>query len=115
MNLNIKSKPFTIKVVHEREDLSDGMMGKTFNGFDGMLFLMPEKGAQSFWMKNCIIPLDIIFIDRDKITDIAHNCPPCNEEDCPTYNGYGGFVLELPGGTCKELGINVGDHIDYGI
>ena len=115
MEINLKSKPFTIKVVHERNDLANGMMGKTFDGFDGMLFMMPQSGPQSFWMKNCLIALDIIFLDRDKITNISHSCPPCDGEDCPTYQGHGGFVLELPGGTCKDLGIKIGDRIDYGI
>jgi uncharacterized membrane protein (UPF0127 family) len=34
-------------------------------------------------------------------------------EECPSYEGEGGFVLELPGGTCKTLGIRIGDRVDY--
>jgi len=115
MKINLKSNPFTIKVVHEPQDLAMGMMGKNFNDFDGMLFLMPKSGPQSFWMKDCIIPLDIIFLDKNKITNIHHNCPPCNDSQCPTYQGQGGFVLELPAGTCQDLDIKIGDRIDYGI
>jgi uncharacterized membrane protein (UPF0127 family) len=52
-------------------------------------------------MKNCLIPLDIIFIDSDKkITSIQKNCEPCKEIECPTYEGTGQYVLELEGGTC---------------
>jgi uncharacterized membrane protein (UPF0127 family) len=115
MKINLKNKPFNIKVVHTREDLTNGMMGKNFDDFDGMLFVMPKKGAQSFWMKNCIVPLDIIFLSKKKIKNISHDCPPCADDNCPTYNGWGDFVLELPGGTCKKLGLNIGDEIDYGI
>lgn len=115
MKINLKNKPFTIKVVHKRDDLSNGMMNKTFDGFDGMLFLMPQAEEQSFWMKNCIIPLDIVFLDKNKITNISHNCPPCKTKKCPTYGGFGGFVLELPGGMCKKLGLKIGDRVDYGI
>jgi uncharacterized membrane protein (UPF0127 family) len=89
------------------------MMGKKFdNNFDGMLFMMPEKKTQTFWMYNCIIPLDIIMIDGNVITKINHNCLPCgNEEDCEMFEGFGNTVLELNGGTCKELNIKEGDKI----
>ena len=57
------------------------MMGKRFDeSFDGMLFFMPERTEQSFWMYNCIIPLDIIFIDGTTITKIHSNCQPCNDK-----------------------------------
>jgi uncharacterized membrane protein (UPF0127 family) len=87
-------------------------MNKTFDGFDCMLFLLPKFGLQSFWMKNCIIPLDILFIDDNHIESISHNCPPCKSDDCPSYKGYGSMVLELPGGTCKKYDIFDGDSID---
>jgi uncharacterized membrane protein (UPF0127 family) len=89
------------------------MMFKTFDGFDGMLFIMPEDTIQSFWMKNCIIPLDIVFISQGVIEDISPNCPPCVDDDCPNYQGKGGMVLELPGGTCRKKGIRIGDRVDY--
>jgi uncharacterized membrane protein (UPF0127 family) len=54
-------------------------------------------------------------LDKNKITNIHHNCPPCNDSQCPTYQGQGGFVLELPAGTCQDLDIKIGDRIDYGI
>ena len=86
-------------------------MKKRFNkDFDGMLFLM-GSGEHSFWMKDCIIPLDIIFIDGDEITKIHSNCKPCHEKYCPHYEGFGDMVLELEGGTCEKLGIEEGDVI----
>jgi uncharacterized membrane protein (UPF0127 family) len=115
MEIKINDNRFNCKVVHKKEDISRGMMNKTFDSYEGMLFILPQKGEQSFWMKNCIIPLDIIFIDDNTITNISHNCPPCKEESCPSYKGYGGFVLELPGGTCKMMDIKKGDKVDYGI
>ena len=95
------------------KDTSQGMMNKKFNNtFNGMLFIMSE-GQHCFWMKNCIIPLDIIFIDNDVITKIHHNCHPCKSKDCRNYCGDGDMILELQGGTCKNLNINVGDDIIY--
>ena len=46
-------------------------------------------------MKDCKIPLDIIFINGNKITKIHHNCPPCKSNDCPSYVGTGDSILEL--------------------
>ena len=62
-------------------------------------------------MKNCIIPLDIIFISDDKITKIHHNCKPPKSEDYKNYCGYGNYIFEVEGGTCKNLGIIEGDKI----
>ena len=86
------------------------MMGKRFEDFNGMLFLMGD-GKHCFWMKNCIINLDIIFIDNNKITKIHHDCKPCKTEDCDNYCGIGDMILEIPGGYCKELDIKEGDIV----
>ena len=72
-----------------------------------------DKGPHSFWMKNCLVSLDIIFIDENKINVIQHQCKPCKTEECPNYKGYGDLVLELPGGTCEKYNINEGDFIDF--
>ena len=88
-------------------------MKKKFNDeFNGMLFLMGD-GTHSFWMKNCIIPLDIIYIKDNKITKIHNNCPSCDTEDCDHYPGTGNLVLELRGGTCEDSDISVGDSIKF--
>lgn len=113
MIVKIKNKPFNVKVCNSRKEIEEGMMGKKFDGFDGMLFFMGED-EHSFWMKNCIIPLDIIFISNNLlINNIHHNCPPCDDIFCDNYEGYGKYVLELPGGKCKELGITKGDSVKF--
>lgn len=89
------------------------MMGKRFDDtFNGMLFVMSESIEQSFWMKNCIIPLDIIMINDGSITEIHKNCQPCEEKNpCESYRGFGNMVLEIAGGECDSRGINIGDSI----
>jgi uncharacterized membrane protein (UPF0127 family) len=52
-------------------------------------------------------------IKNNVIVNIHHDCPPCLEEDCPSYCGNGNIVLELEGGTCEMLGIEAGDTIEY--
>lgn len=113
MELSINDNTFFCKVVHTPKSIRNGMMGKTFDGFDAMLFIMPEDTQQSFWMKNCVIPLDIIFISDGVIQDISPNCPPCYDEPCPSYQGDGGFVLEVPSGTCRSKKIRIGDEVVF--
>jgi len=111
MELIINKNKFNVKTVISSKDTSQGMMNKQFNNtFNGMLFIMSE-GQHCFWMKNCITNLDIIFIDDDTITKIHHNCPPCKTKDCRNYCGEGDMILELKGGSSKNLNINVGDKI----
>jgi len=113
MEVKINNNLFKVVPLFTSKDIQKGMMGKKFNGdFDGMLFFMDE-GPQGFWMKNCIVPLDIIFIHNKKIHNIQHNCEPCKTDDCQTYDGYGDLVLELPAGTCKKYGIQSGDKVNF--
>lgn len=112
MKVNIGNNQFIVKVCDTPESQKEGMQNKTFDSwFDGMLFLM-KGNYQSFWMKDCTIPLDIIMIEDDYITKIHHKCPPCKRIDCPSYHGRGNIVLELPGGMCKQLGIVEGDYVE---
>jgi len=111
MKLSINKNNFDVKIVKNPEELRKGMMGKKFDSsFNGMLFVK-EPGKHCFWMKNCIINLDIIFIDNGKIQKIFHNCPPDNTPNPKTYCDFGKYVLELEGGTCKSLRIKEGDTI----
>lgn len=111
MRLTINDNKFKVKVLTSPEEIKRGMMFKTFDEtFNGMLFVMDSQ-KHCFWMKNCIIPLDIIFISDDKITKIHHNCQPSNDNDYKRYCGYGDSILELEGGTCKNIGIVKGDKV----
>lgn len=113
MKVKIGDNTFTVKVMDDYRKRAEGMMNKTFNEyFNGMLFLMTDH-TNCFWMKNCVIPLDIIYIDNQIISKIHHNCPPCIDEDCENYCGRGYFILEVEGGTCKNLGIKKGDSVKF--
>ena len=65
MYISINNNKFNCKVVSTPEKIRLGMMGQSFSNFDGMLFVMPEDTTQSFWMKNCVVPLDIVFIKKN--------------------------------------------------
>ena len=76
MYISINNNKFNCKVVSTPEKIRLGMMGQSFSNFDGMLFVMPEDTTQSFWMKNCVVPLDIVFIKKNIVNDISTNCQP---------------------------------------
>ena len=112
MNVKINQNIFKVKTLIDKRSQAIGMMGKTFDkSFEGLLFLMGGD-KQCFWMKNCIVPLDIIFIHDNKITKIHHNCPPCKTKNCENYCGYGDLVLELPGGYCEKNNIKESDILN---
>jgi uncharacterized membrane protein (UPF0127 family) len=121
INTHINQYVFRTKVLTKPKEIRSGMMGKRFTKeFDALLFVM-NRPTSSFWMKNCIVPLDVVFVDNsntpiNKITKIYHNCPPCyNTIDllCPRYVGDGNLVIELPGGTCKRLNIRKGHVVVF--
>ena len=113
MKVKINDNIFNVKTLVDKKSQAIGMMYKRFDStFDGLLFLMGGK-KQCFWMKNCIIPLDIIIIKNNVIVNIHFECPPCNEDPCLSYCGRGNIVLEIAGGSCEDLNIQPGDSVEY--
>ncbi len=113
MIVKINNNIFKIKTLIDKKSQTKWMMGKKFDKtFNGLLFLMGGD-KQCFWMKNCIIPLDIIIIKNNVIVNIHHECSPCNGNDCPSYCGNGNIVLEVKGGLCEKLNIEAGDSVEY--
>lgn len=114
INTHINHNIFKTKLLKTPREIEQGMMGKRFTGlFDALLFVMDNIKESCFWMKNCIVPLDIIFIDQGKITKIYHDCKPCVKDECKRYPGKGNLVIELPGGTCKKLNIKKGQIVEF--
>lgn len=72
---------------------------------EGMLFVFPAEDQLSFWMKNTLIPLDMVFIRADQtILGVVHEAEP--ETTSPRrVTGRSQYVLEIPGGVARELGI----------
>jgi len=84
----------------------------------GMLFTFADAQPWTFWMKNTRIPLDIIWMDRDKrIVHIEKNVPGCTRQDdgCPQYqpNEDALYVLELAAGQAEALGLHRGTRLQF--
>jgi uncharacterized protein len=79
----------------------------------GMIFLFPSESHHSFWMKNTPIPLDMIFINRDrKIVGIVEQAVPFST-DSRSVPAASQFVLEINGGLAGRYGVKVGDSISF--
>ena len=90
-----------------------GLMYRTSLPEDGgMLFVFPEQSEQSFWMKNTLIPLDMLFIDRDgHIVGIHPDAVPLSE--APISVGKPStYVLEVNGGWAARHGVRPGDTVE---
>lgn len=84
----------------------------------GMLFVFPKEGRQSFWMKDTLIPLDMLFISKDnRIVTIHKNAAPCTALICPHYTATKNslYVLEVNAGFVDQHDIREGDAIEIDI
>lgn len=98
---------FNVEMARTPEEQARGLMFRTSLPADGgMIFPFPQPRIASFWMKNTLIPLDMIFVRADGSIDrIAENTIPGSLE--PVVSGGDvSAVLELAGGTATELGID---------
>jgi len=82
----------------------------------GMLFFFPESGEYPFWMKNTLIPLDMIWIDdQRRIAHVSSNVPPCKADPCPNYppNARAKYVLELAAGVAAKHHLANGQELRF--
>lgn len=105
---------FRVELAKSELEQAKGLMFRTGMGADeGMIFPMdPPRGA-AFWMKNTVLPLDILFIGVDgKVSNIAANAKPYDETPLPSV-GLVKAVLELNAGRAAQLGIVPGDMVEW--
>ena len=103
---------FRVEVADTKASRARGLMHREhLAAQSGMLFLYPAPQSVSFWMRNTLIPLDMLFIDQAGLVSmIYHRAEPHDEKLI-----YGGnevlSVLEINGGMATELGITVGSEV----
>jgi uncharacterized protein len=108
----------TLEVVRTPAELQKGLMWRTeLADFTGMLFVFPAEEEHSFWMKNTLIPLDMIFIARagptsGRIAGIHANAVPHSTAPM-TVGKPSTWVLEVPGGWCAREGVQAGDAVRF--
>jgi uncharacterized membrane protein (UPF0127 family) len=105
---------FTVEVARTPEEQAQGLMfRKSVPPDRGMIFPYDPPVQVSFWMKNTLVPLDMIFIGPDgKIGRIAANTTPMSLDPVASIDPVSA-VLEIAGGRAAELGIREGDKVDW--
>ncbi|MFC1750222.1 signal peptidase I [Pseudomonadota bacterium] len=113
MVIKDKEIRFDVEVASTPEERKVGLMFREEMPEErGMLFIFESEMPLSFWMKNTLIPLDMIFIDKDyRVVNIQKDARPCEKDPCKTYSSEGNakYVLEINSGLSNELGIEEGD------
>ena len=105
---------FTVEVARTAEQQEHGLMERRALAPDaGMLFPFDPPRPASFWMRNTLIPLDMVFIRPDgKIARIAVNTKPYSDAPISSYEPVAA-VLEVAGGRTVQLGIKANDRVTW--
>ena len=103
-----------VEVADTQEKRQLGLMYRNeLPAFGGMLFIFPQEGPLSFWMKNTPLPLDIIYINADlTIVHIAENTTPYSTATIPSKHPAK-YVLEVNGGFCRQHDIVAKDRVEF--
>jgi uncharacterized protein len=114
--ITISGRVILLEVARTPEQESIGLMNRTDLAADrGMLFVFSPPRPVSFWMKNTLIPLDMVFMSNGVVKHIGQQILPCAGDPCPGYGPEPGTdidgVIELRGGRAAELHLKVGDRL----
>ena len=103
-----------VEIARSAIEQARGLMFRTELAEDeGMLFVFKSEAPRRFWMKNTLIPLDMIFIKRNgTIMHIHQNAVPHDLSGVES-NGNAFAVLEIPGGVSAKLGLQIGDRVQH--
>lgn len=110
-----------LEIAETVDKRSKGLMfRKSLEANHGMLFIFPKMGYWTFWMKNTLIPLDILWMNESgKILHVESRVPICTKTDdsCPRYYSTqeSRYVLEIQAGMAKKLGLTPGKQLNISL
>ena len=115
-----RGQTLRVEVMGDSRDMARGMMFReSLAPGRGMLFVYGKAGKYQHWMYQVLIPLDMIWLDKDRrIVEIVPNIPPCpskSAKECAQVGGHATAitVLELAGGMAAKYGLKNDDILDY--
>lgn len=105
--------PFSVEIAETDEERAKGLMNReSLAANSGMWFVFPQMGSEKFWMKDTLIPLDLIFVDNNmKVVHVIKNAPAMSTEILSSPASFQ-YVLEVNAGTADNKGIAVGDTVE---
>lgn len=111
VQMQIGNRLFTLEVAENDDDRARGLMHREWMPADhGMIFVFDREQRMGFWMKNTLIPLDILYVsETGRVVTIAQ-MKPLDLNPAPS-RAPAKYAIELNAGTAKEVGVEVGDVI----
>jgi len=105
---------FNIELAQTQQEQQKGLMFRSeLDKNKGMLFIFDIESTKRFWMKNTLIPLDMVGLDKDLIIRDIKNAIPCKTTICEFYELKNSkYVLEINSGLANEFGLNIGDKAE---
>ena len=114
-SVELRGQQFSVELATNDAGRERGLMARTTLAADhGMLFVFATSAQQAFWMKNTLIALDILYFnDARKLVSVQRDVSPCTADPCPLYPSAEAarYVLELPAGSARRLGLQRGDQM----
>lgn len=110
--VKINGIKINVEIAETEGERQQGLMFRSeLEENEGMLFVFEDEQPRSFWMKNTLIPLDIIFFDKNfSVVSYVENMEPCLEDPCPIYDSKEStkYALEVNSGFVRENNIKQG-------
>jgi uncharacterized membrane protein (UPF0127 family) len=103
-----------VEIADSPDEWARGLMFRTYlNPSMGMLFIFDKSETHQFWMKNTLIPLDMLFINEKKEIISIETATPCHQDPCMAYGPQEAtlYVLEINSGLSEKNKISVGDKV----
>ncbi len=104
-----------VEIAANREQREHGLMGReTLPAKQGMLFVYPDQAERAVWMRNTLLPLDVLFLSAEsKIVSILKNLQPCRQQSCPIYSSkaQATYMLEVNAGFVEQNHLAIGQEL----
>lgn len=115
--ITIGNTTITAWIANTEQSRETGLMNiSNLSERNGMLFVFDEPGVYSFWMKNTLVPLDILFVSSNMTIVNVQTMTPCTQDPCEIYSppSMVKYAIEVNGGFADEYNITSGDQIVIG-
>lgn len=111
VEVQVGTERFTLEVADEPGEQETGLMyRKSMPANHGMIFVFPWADVRAFWMRNTLIPLDIVYLDDEATVLNVEPMVPLDESSVRS-DGKARYAIELNAGTAKRVGIRRGDKV----